>query len=278
MICDLSGEWTLPQFGTGSGFVPEPFFSAGKDDGGPMDELIKALQEGDLSAVGRLLEERPELFTARSAQGASCLAMCVYMGQPDAAQLFLERGVQPNFFESILLGSLEDVRGFVEQGGIDVNAFAPDGFPPLGLAAFFGHNALVHYLLERGADPGLAARNDFRVTPLHAAAARGDAGVVRLLLERGADPNARQQGGFVALHTAAANGRREMAEILLAHGAEPSARNDAGAVPADLAERAGHDELAQLLKGCAPYLRAVPMMWGRPKEKCRSSTDTKPAP
>jgi ankyrin repeat protein len=129
-----------------------------------------------------------------------------------------------------------------------VNAFAPDGFYPLGLAAYFGHRAVVEFLLKNGADVSLAARNAQKVTALHAGASRGGAEIVKMLLEAGADPNAKQERGFVPLHSAAANGNAAVVELLLKHGAAANAKADDGKAPADLAAEAGHKEVAERLR------------------------------
>src|ERR1700674_1495218 len=44
-----------------------------------------------------------------------------------------------------------------------VNAWSPDGFQPLQLAAFFGRRQAVELLLARGAEVNSHARNSFQV-------------------------------------------------------------------------------------------------------------------
>jgi uncharacterized protein len=210
-----------------------------------MQDFLDALKAGDLPAARHLLEKYPALKSGRNEQGASWLATSIYYGQTAIARLMVELGSEPDLFEAAMLGDLARVKQGLSHHGVD--AFAPDGFPLLSLALFFGQPEVFRYLLEQGADVNLAARNPMRVAPLHAAAARGDLAAVQLLLERGADANARQQSGYVALHTAAASGRKEMAELLLAHGAHPDAATDAGETAADLAQQAGHAALAAWL-------------------------------
>ena len=246
-IGGLSGEWTLPQFGTGSGPVPGAVFFSPLQRSVAVQHFLDALKAADVPAAARLLDAHPELLSGRNAQGASWLATSIYYGQPAITRLFLDRGVQPDPFEAAMLGQLPRVQAFVEQEGGSPDAFAPDGFPLLGLAVFFGQKEVFRYLLDRGAHPGLAAKNPARVTPLHAAAARGDLVSAQALLERGADASARQQSDYTALHTAAQNGRRDLAELLVAHGADRTARSADGLTPAEQAAKAGHTELAAYL-------------------------------
>jgi ankyrin repeat protein len=128
-----------------------------------------------------------------------------------------------------------------------VNTLAPDGFPPLALASFFGHPAVAEVLLVQGARVDTAASNAMKVTALHAAAANRHTVICAMLLQHGADVNARQHGGFTPLHAAAANGQEELVRLLLELGADRSLKSEAGHTPRDLATEKGHPEVAKLL-------------------------------
>lgn len=209
-------------------------------------ELFSAIRGGDLSQVATLLDANPALLSTRDDKGVSPILTAAYHGKPDIARLFVDRGARLDIFEAAALGDLARVRELAE----DANATSPDGFQPLGLACFFGQDAVAEFLIvEAGADVHVASKNQMRVQPLHAAAARRSARLVGLLLGKGADPNARQHLGYTALHAAAQHGDEATAELLLKAGADPALASDDGKTPADYAETAGHSALAARLRG-----------------------------
>jgi uncharacterized protein len=161
-----------------------------------MSELLQAVYRGDQARVDELLSAAPEL----------------------------------DVFEAAAVGKTERLRELLDEDPSLANAWAPDGFQPLGLASFFGHVDTARLLVERGAEVNSASRNDLRVMPLHSAAATGDPEtryeLAKLLLDHGADPNARQQDDFTPLMAADQYGDDRLRALLIEHGAEtpPAAR------------------------------------------------------
>jgi ankyrin repeat protein len=154
-----------------------------------MSELVQAVYRGDQARVDELLAADPEL----------------------------------DVFESAAVGRTERLRELLDKDPELANAWAEDGFQPLGLASFFGHVEAARLLVERGAEVNSASRNDFKVMPLHSAAATRDEAkryeLAKLLLEHGADPNARQQDDFTPLMAADQHGDARLRELLVERGA-----------------------------------------------------------
>src|SRR5512133_2806200 len=152
----------------------------------------------------------------------SDVLQAIYRGDTGEAER-LAAGRELDVFEASALGRMERLRELLDEDPSLANAWAGDGFQPLGLASFFGHVDAARLLVERGAEVNSASRNDFKVMPLHSAAATGDANVryelARLLLERGADPNARQQDDFTPLMAAEQHGDERLRALLVEHGA-----------------------------------------------------------
>jgi ankyrin repeat protein len=155
-----------------------------------MSELMQAVYRGDEERVGELLAAEPEL----------------------------------DVFEAAAVGGTDRLRELLDEDPALANAWADDGFQPLGLASFFGHAGAVRFLLERGAVPNSASRNEMRVMPLHSAAAADDPEaryeIAKLLLDHGADPNARQQDEFTPLMAAEQHGDERLRLLLIEHGAK----------------------------------------------------------
>jgi ankyrin repeat protein len=212
------------------------------------DEFFAAIQKGDKTQVESLLGSDPDLLQVSDESGISPILTAVYHQQPEIADLLAERTVLLTIFEAAALGRIQHVIRLLAKDPELVNAYADDGFQPLGLAAFFSQVEVADYLLKAGAWVNSVSRNQMRVSPLNSAAAAGNTKIVDLLLKHGADPNIRQGGGFTPLHAAAQNGDTEMIKLLLFNGADLRSKTEEGKTALDLACEQGHEESINLLK------------------------------
>lgn len=211
--------------------------------------FIAAVTGGDQERVRSLLEEAPQLANAVSRDGVPAVRLAVYYGHKRIAEmLFDSPNIEPKIWDGAALGRQEVVeKAHARWGDLILNDYSRDGYTPLQLACFFGHEKVARYLVEKGAAVNAVSQNAMAIQPLHAAAAGEHLGIVRVLLEAGADANGIQEGGFRPLHTAAQNGSIELAHLLLEHGADVSLTDHQNRLPRDLVAEGGNVDLIALL-------------------------------
>jgi uncharacterized protein len=214
-----------------------------------IEPLVAAIKSGDVDAVRELVRADPALAEARDATGLPVVLLALFHQQRAAADALLEADPELGVLEAAATGRADRLRELLAADPDARHARTPEGFTPLGLAAFLGGPDAVRVLLEHGADPDDDADNQFGIRPVNAAAAAHDHETLRLLLEAGADPNARQQGGLTPLHSAAHTDDVELAKLLLAHGADPAIAADDGRDSARIAADDGSARVSELLAG-----------------------------
>lgn len=151
------------------------------------------------------------------------LLQAVYQGDQARVEVLLAAQPELDVFEAAAVGRTDRLRELLDEDPSLANAWAEDGYQPLGLASFFGYIEAARLLVERGAEINSASRNDMKVMPLHSAAAASDSEaryeIAKLLLEAGAEPNARQQDDFTPLRAADESGDERLGGLLEEYGA-----------------------------------------------------------
>lgn len=214
------------------------------------DSLYAALASGDAARARLLMRQRPALIDTPSPAGPTPLLAAVYYGQEGLAREWAKLR-PPILAEACALGLADRAMALIDADSSLLDAPGPDGFTPVAIAAYFGHEGLLQRLVAAGADINKPSDNRFAVNALHAAVAQGKGAVVAFLLGRGAQVDQPQQDGFTALHVAAGQGLVPIARQLLKAGADPLAKAEDGRTPADLAREAGQEEAALLIEDSA---------------------------
>ncbi|MCB9081463.1 MAG: ankyrin repeat domain-containing protein [Lewinellaceae bacterium] len=213
-----------------------------------VEQFVEQLTQGKYAQVSHLIDTYPALSESATAEGLSLILLTAYHRQPSFSSQLFRGKTNPDIYERIIHDDLPGVEAILTETPLLVNQFAPDGFTPLTLAAYFGHSALAKLLLSVGADVNLATGNPMRVAPIHAAVASQAIAIVGLLLDAGADVQAVQSQGITPLHAAAHRGDELMVKTLLKAGAPAATRSDAGFSAADYAEQGGFPALATQLR------------------------------
>lgn len=211
-------------------------------------QLEQQIEEGNLQAVKELLIEAPQLANVKTSHHISPLLLACYYKKREIADLIAEYAQNLTLFEACAAGKFDVASLLIFQSPGRINEFSEDGFTPLGLTCYFGHEDLTRFLILKGADVNLASKNGFNVFPIHSAVAANSIAITKILLDAGAYPNVCQKAGLAPLHTAAQLGNIELIILLLEHGAEVGLRMEGGKLPADLAAEKGFLEIAEILR------------------------------
>jgi uncharacterized protein len=158
----------------------------------PLD-VFEAATVGDLATLQALLDQDADLVRARSVDDGTALHFAAFFGQPEAAQLLMDRGAP-----------------------IDAVASTFGDVQPLHSAVAADNDETARALLAAGADPN--ARQGGGFTPLHGAAQNGNRGLVEALLASGADPAATSDSNKSARDFAAEQGHDEVVALLAESG------------------------------------------------------------
>jgi uncharacterized protein len=212
-----------------------------------LDLLEEYIETGNSFALNALLQADPSLALKATSLKISPILLACYYKKPELTTIILQHVPEISIFEACALGKFDSVAHLIYLSPDLVNVFSEDGFTPLGLASYFGHEDITRYLLLKDADPNIASNNGYNVFPLHSAVAADHTMIAKMLLEAGALVNVAQQSGVTPLHSAAQNGNIELLIVLLEAGAQVNVRMEGGKTPANLAAEKGFTEIAKIL-------------------------------
>ncbi|MBO1582565.1 ankyrin repeat domain-containing protein [Bacillus sp. XF8] len=148
---------------------------------------------------------------------------------------------------AVMKGEQENVVALINEDQNLVHSYSEDGWTPLHLAAYFGHKEIANFLLKKGANLHIKAKNRNENTPLQAAIANKKIEMATFLIGQGADVNAVQSGGWTGLHEAVLLGDEEIVALLIENGADKSIKKNDGKTAYDIALEKGHQHLLHLV-------------------------------
>jgi ankyrin repeat protein len=146
------------------------------------------------------------------------------------------------------------VRGSVSSGA-SVDFQCRSGSTPASYCCCRGHPEILQYLLEQGANTGLA--NNFGYTPLHIAAENNQPACVTVLLRHGVALNAVSNDGLAltALWRASRWGYLPIVQLLVEGGADFDRASRNGQTPLVIARERGHAAVAKYLSNESKWRR-----------------------
>jgi uncharacterized protein len=214
-----------------------------------------AIQTGDLDGLRRLLDEHPQLVSARiGSEGQSRTLLHVATDWPghfpnvaqtlatlaqaggDVNARFVGSHAETPLHWAASSGDVDAIDALLDAGAdIEASGAVLGGGPPLADAVGFAQWQAARHLVDAGA-----------TTRLKDAAALGLMGRVESQLAAEESPDVEAMTG--ALWTACRAGQDEAAAYLLARGADANWIGWDGLTPLDVASQEGHEQLAEWLR------------------------------
>ncbi|KAI9884759.1 MAG: hypothetical protein M1823_003469, partial [Watsoniomyces obsoletus] len=154
-------------------------------------------------------------------------------------------------------GHLPIVKMIIEAGGNADSVCGKLNRKPLHWAVEQGHEAMVRFLLSKGAKP-TSRMSDGR-TPMDEAAKLGYISIMEMLVNAGANPDAIcGKLNRKPLHRASEEGHEEMVRYLLSKDVQGNSRMYDGRTPQDLAIANGHVGVATIIVNTDPRIEPDP--------------------
>jgi ankyrin repeat protein len=161
----------------------------------------------DLEKLKTLLLEEPELLDLSFEKfNETALEAAGHMGRTDIANFLLEQGATLQIFAAAMLGSLQDVKTFLEKDPSLIKKPGVHGFSLMFHAALSGNLELAQILEQHGAE--IADHS------LHAALMKDQIPMLEWLILRVKDVNSPNYQGITPLAVAIKNSQPKAAELL----------------------------------------------------------------
>ncbi len=219
-------------------------------------DIFKAAEKGDLSAIKMLLQKNPKLVIARDMKrtpGNTPLHFAASGDHTEVIEYLIEKGADVNMKSYFGMTPLhvaaqngqQKVTELLIKKGAAIHVKDRSRHTPVFYAAFRGYTKVVELLLSKRMDIHVKGKND--MTLLHSAASGGHLILTRHLIEKGMDVNASNAFGRTPLHFAASGGHKAVVELLLDRGSDINKKSLDMRTPLHLATAGNYQEVAELL-------------------------------
>jgi len=175
-----------------------------------VDELV-GNAHGNLARVKEILGEHPELINVPAVWNETPVEAATQMGNRAIIDYLVSRGAPVDFFTSLVLAQLEEVRTELRATPELAQARGVHDLPVLYFAAIGGSVAAADLLISAGAEVNAKAE---AAAPIHGAVMGGSGEMVRFLIESGADPLLPDYKGRDARSLATEMGRNDLASLI----------------------------------------------------------------
>ncbi|MCB9844694.1 MAG: ankyrin repeat domain-containing protein [Phycisphaeraceae bacterium] len=217
-----------------------------------VERFLRAVEQGDGSAVQRMLAAEPGLASAHDGLGRSAFALALLNRHSEVGGMIRAAGYEPDVHESALALDWPRLDELARRDPPEVNRDHPIGGSAMLAAAMGGAGDQIWRVYQYGGDPNARPRGARGISALRGACEFPDLDGAEVcaatLLGNGADPSLPEPDGVTALHVAASRGSTAIVEILLRKDAPVDARDGEGLRAVDHAERAGHERAAAMLR------------------------------
>lgn len=149
--------------------------------------------------------------------------------QKKAHRKLFDKGIPftPDSFSSYIAKDDEEVCSLFFEAGMSVNVTDAAGTPMLNVAARSGRQAMIEWLVSRGAEIN-AISKDRGYSPVMDAVWKSSLDTVELLIRLGADLNIVSNDGQTALIIATGASNPRICELLVKNGADPNFKDRMG--------------------------------------------------
>jgi ankyrin repeat protein len=219
-------------------------------DGGGLTALHYAAKRGDLETVRSLVDRGADVHavatTPELGPELTPMSLACRLGHRHVVSFLIDLSAAGLEDASVGVAMQIAIRNrdaemvsTLLSKGVSPNVPCSDGGArPLHYAV--GHLAIAKLLLARGADPNMAAENEW--APLHVAAALGDIESVEALVDAGANVDGDQGTAISPLQAAIGNNHIEAAKVLYRRGADLNQKMQGGSTAVLMAVTDDHLE------------------------------------